>query len=934
MDTTVTRTEFPEVEIANNQIIISFEPDELLKTPPEGLSGAEAASRLSRFGPNSIANAPKKSLFIRFAANFTHLMAILLWAGGLVGFLAQMPQLGLAIWAVNIINGAFSFWQEYRAGKATEALRKLLPTFATVLREGQEASIPAEALVPGDLMLLSEGNHISADGRLLEENELRVDQSTLTGESRPVRKVCQAPNGNNLNPAEKPNLVLAGTSVITGSGRAVVLATGMQTQFGKIAQLTQNVPETPSPLQKELNRVTRTITILSVGLGTLFFGLAIMLAGVDLAQSFIFAMGMVVAFVPEGMLPTVTLSLAMGVQRIARRNALVKRLSAVETLGCTTVICTDKTGTLTKNEMTVCNLWAAGHSYTVTGTGYSPEGQLLNNGGPVAAPVTGDLHSVMLGVVLCNDAQLVPPEDGTANWKERGDPTEAALEVVALKGGLDYHEERLRVPRLREIPFDPNRKRMSTVHQKGSKRVAYVKGAPESILTLCNYIQVENEVIPMTKAWADRALAVNNEYARASLRVLAVAGRTLPDDLDWKNCPKAEIEQDLVFLGLAAMMDPPRPEVAEAVARCQAAGIKIVMITGDYELTAQSIAYKLGLVKNPACQVITGSQLSRMSTNELAAALQGEVIFARVSPEHKLRVVSTLQELGNVVAVTGDGVNDAPALKKADIGVAMGMAGTDVAKEAADMILTDDNFASIVNAIEEGRAIYSNIRKFALYVFTSNMPEAVPFVMLLFSRGAIPLPLTVMQVLSIDLGTDMVPAIGLGSELPEKGVMTHPPRSLKEPLLNKSLLMKALLWYGMIESVAAISAYFFLNWRFGWPGVPLAAEGTNVYQLATTMTLAGVVATQVGAVFARRTETSSIFKTGFFTNRLVLIGVGFELVLLFLLIYAPFCNEIFNTAPLDGIDWLYLLALTPLILVVDELRKLIKRRKANPKISR
>ena len=921
----LTKRHNSKIEATTNQALLLSQDAKLLETPPEGLSEVEAASRLNRFGLNSIANAPSKPLIVRFAANFTHLMALLLWAGGIIGFLAQMPQLGFAIWAVNLINGAFSFWQEYRAGKATEALRNLLPTFATVIRGGHEITIPAENLVPGDIMLLSEGNHISADGRLLEENELRVDQSPLTGESRPVRKICQSPNGNNLNPVEKPNLVLAGTSVITGSGRAVVFATGMQTQFGKIAQLTQNVAETPSPLQKELNRVTRTITLLSTALGTLFFGLAILMAGVDLAQSFIFAMGMVVAFVPEGMLPTVTLSLAMGVQRIARRNALVKRLSAVETLGCTSVICTDKTGTLTKNEMTVCDLWAGGQPYSVTGTGYSPQGQILKEGNPVNPQASGDLHSLLMGALLCNDAQLVPPDDDASYWKERGDPTEAALEVVALKGGLDYTEERRRVPRLREIPFDPSRKRMSTVHQEGDKRVAYIKGAPEVVVGLCNYIQINDEVVPMTEAWGARIVAVNNEYAGASLRVLAVARRVLPETLDWKACRKAEIEQDLIFLGLTAMIDPPRPEVAEAVARCQAAGIKIIMITGDYELTAQSIARRLGLIKNPACRVITGSQLSQMSENELREALKGEVIFARVSPEHKLRVVSALQDLGNVVAVTGDGVNDAPALKKADIGVAMGLAGTDVAKEAADMILTDDNFASIVNAIEEGRAIFSNIRKFAVYVFNSNMAEAVPFILMLFSRGAIPLPLTVMQVLSIDLGTDMVPAIGLGAELPESGVMQQPPRSLKEPLLTRRLLVKALLWYGMIESVAAISAYFFLNWRYGWPGLPLAAEGTQVYQLATTITLAGVVATQVGAVFGCRTETNSAFKIGFFTNRLVLVGVGFELVLLVLLVYLPFSHQLFNTAPLDAIDWLYVFAWTPVIFLLDEIRKLVKR---------
>lgn len=925
--------EVPALENKSQAIHCLSAPDVYreLATGPGGLTQAEAARRLQSTGPNLIREVKGKPLIWRFLANFTHLMALLLWAGGLVGFLAQMPQLGFAIWAVNLINGGFSFWQEFKAEKATEALRRLLPTYANVLREGEERRILAEELVPGDIIVLAEGDHISADARLIEENDLRVDQSTLTGESRPVRKSHRPVLRTVPNQAEITNLVFAGTSVATGNGKAAVFATNMHTEFGKIAHLTQSVGEAESPLQKELRRVTKAVTVLATSMGALFFVMAMLVAGVDLAQSFIFAMGMIVAFVPEGMLPTVTLALAMGVQRMAKRNALVKRLSAVETLGCTTVICTDKTGTLTQNEMTVCAIWTGRRGVTVTGTGYEPEGQLIEAGKPLAIPVNGQLRQTLVAAALCNDARLLPPDDESAHWREIGDPTEAALEVVAVKAGFDLKKESQLAPRLRELPFDSHRKRMSTIHQTGAGRVAYVKGAPKEMLALCHTIQMNGQVTTLEEKCRAEIIAANDKYASDGLRVLAVAMRTLPDTMTEYHTE--EVEGDLTFLGLIAMMDPPRPEVAQAVDKCHKAGIRVIMITGDYELTAQSIAYRLGIAHNPHPLVITGSELDKLSEEDLKTALKNEIIFARVAPEHKLRVVAALQQMGHIVAVTGDGVNDAPALKKADIGVAMGLAGTDVAKEAADMILTDDNFASIVNAVEEGRAIYSNIRKFAVYVFNSNMAEAVPFVLMLFSRGAIPLPLTVMQVLAIDLGTDMVPAIGLGAEPPEAGVMEQPPRSQKKPLLNGKLLARALLWYGMIESVASISAYFFLNWRFGWPGQPLAAEGTFVYQLATTMTLAGVVATQVGAVMGCRTVRNSVFKIGLFSNRLVLLGIGVELTLLSSLVYLPFLQGIFGTAPLDWWDWLFVFAWTPVIFLLDELRKLLARNR-KPQASR
>ncbi|NWJ45639.1 MAG: cation-transporting P-type ATPase [Chloroflexi bacterium] len=890
-------------------------------TSPQGLTQAEAQVRLEKFGRNTLSEGHKTPLILKFLANFTHLMALLLWAGGIVGFLANAPQLGIAIWTVNLINGVFSFWQEYKAEKATEALKRMLPNYARVIRDGSESKILAEELVPGDLLMLEEGDNISADARIIDESDLRVDQSTLTGESRQVRKTKEAALHTELGVADIANLIFAGTGVASGRATAVVTATGMQTEFGKIAHLTLNVTDQLSPLQRELGRVTKIVTMLATGIGSLFFVLAIFLAKVDLATSFIFAMGMIVAFVPEGMLPTVTLALALGVQRMAKRNALVKRLSAVETLGCTTVICTDKTGTLTQNEMTVTHLWLPGHMYEFTGTGYAPQGHIVENAQKINTPVAGDLHLALRIASLCNDARILPPDGDSEKWRELGDPTEASLEVAALKGWVDLKAEATENPRIRELPFDSYRKRMSTINRQGNAQVAYVKGAPKEVLELCNFIQQEESVSAISESQRLEVMQVNDRLAREGLRVLALAYRILPDNT--MDFTAEQVEHDLIFLGLVAMRDQPRTGVGEAIARCHKAGIRVVMITGDYELTAASIAKQLGIVTGEDFKVITGLMLDRMSDAALKDILKNaQVIFARVTPAHKLKIVTTFQELGHIVAVTGDGVNDAPALKKAHIGVAMGQAGTDVAKEAADMVLTDDNFASIVNAVEEGRAIYSNIRKFAMYVFNSNMAEAVPFVAMLFSRGAIPLPLTVMQVLAIDLGTDMVPAIGLGTEPPEAGVMELPPRSQKEPLLNPKLLARALLWYGLIESIASMSAYFFLNWRFGWPGVPLAAEGTEIYRLATTMTLAGVVATQVGAVFVCRTERNSVFKIGFFKNRLVLIGIVVELGLLVSLVYLPFMQGLFNTAPLDIIDWLFVFAWTPVIFFADEARKL------------
>ncbi len=922
-----------------------------LETRTQGLTATEVNERILRFGKNEIRKIKGKPLIVKFLANFTHLMAVLLWVGGIAAFIARMPQLGIAVWAVILINGVFSFWQEFRAEKATEALQKLLPTYTRVIRESEEKKILAEDLVPGDIILLAEGDHISADARLINQAELRCDQSTLTGESRPVEKAVETVKKANLSFTELPNLVFAGTNVAYGTGKAVVYATGMNTEFGKIANLTQEMHEDLSPLQKEIKTVTRTVTLIAVGAGILFFILAVLFTRITFAESFIFSIGMIVAFVPEGLLPTVTLALAMATQRMAKRNALIKKLSAVETLGCTTVICTDKTGTLTQNEMTVKSIWlpaiedeVKGFSLQVTGTGYAPEGEIRHEGRRLLAPQNKNLKQLLRAAGLCNNAKLVPPsraedaEEKEKRWSVLGDPTEASLLVAAAEGGVDLEDEEGFSPRVREIPFDSRRKRMTTIHRlqetsrfavprRGTKsEIAYVKGAPKEVLDLCVSVFANGEALKLSAELREKVMSANDEMARAGLRVLAMAQRALPADTTKYDIEN--IEKDLTFLGLVAMMDPPRVEVAEAVSKCRTAGIRVIMITGDYGLTAESIARKIGIIETRHARIITGFNLESMSEDELKSALKEEVIFARVAPEHKLRVVSALQELGNVVAVTGDGVNDSPALKKADIGVAMGITGSDVAKEAADMILTDDNFASIVNAIEEGRSVYANIKKFTTYIFTSNTPEIVPFVLNVMSQGRIPIALNVMHVLAIDLGTDIIPALGLGAEKPEPGLMNNSPRNLKDHVIEKNMLIRAYSYLGLTQAAVSMLAFYFYYWTNGYAGkwIDLPGDGA-IYAAATAMALGAVVATQIGNLFTQRTEKTSIFRIPLFNNKMIWLGIVSEVAIIIAIVYVPFLNRFIGTGPFEAKYWLFLLAFAPILIIPDEIVKFFKRRK-------
>jgi len=859
-----------------------------------GLTTREAERLLAEVGPNVIEEARGPSRLRRFAAKLVGLFALLLWAGAALALLAGMPELSVAIVVVIAVNAVFSYLQESRAEQAVAALRRVLPVRVRVRRDGVPTEVDNAEVVPGDVLLLAPGDRIAADAELLTARDLRVDESTLTGESRPV------------SPSER---VYAGTYVTAGTAEARATATGMSTRFGRIAALTQQTRRDRSPLEHELDRLTRTVAAAAISIGVVFFVVA-GVAGMDLTERFVFAIGVTVALVPEGLLPTVTLSLALATQRMARRQALVRRLSSVETLGATTVICTDKTGTLTENEMTVQRIWTPDADLTVEGAGYEPFGR-FTRAGAVVDPAP--LAELLRAGLLCSDARLLHDEDG---WRVLGDPTEGALVVLAEKGGLRHEQEAARAPRLFEIPFSSERRRMTTVHLAGGRRVAYVKGAVETVLPRTT----------LDAAQRERVVAAEADMERGALRVLALARRDLPGDLGDAADADA-IERDLEFLGLVGMIDPPRPEVAPAVALCRQAGIRVVMVTGDSGRTAEAIARRIGLVDGDV-HVITGAELAALDDAGLRARLaERDVIFARIDPEQKLRLAQVLREDGEIVAMTGDGVNDAPALKHADIGIAMGRSGTEVAKEAADVILLDDNFASIVAAVEEGRAVFDDIRRFAGYHFSSNVGELVPFLVWGLSGGAVPLPLVVMQVLAIDLGTDQLPAIALGTERAEPGTMNRPPRPRTEHLANRALATRIFARIGPLEGLAAMASFLFAYLLAGWrPGEPLAAGG-ELYAQATTMTLAGIVMAQVGAGMAWRTDRLSVWSVGLLSNRLLLAGIAVEVAMIAVLAYVPGVDQVFSTAPIGPWHWLLLLLWPVLVLGVDEAHKARRRRR-------
>jgi potassium/sodium efflux P-type ATPase len=725
-----------------------------------------------------------------------------------------------------------------------------------------------------------------------------------------------------------------------------VYATGTQTEFGQVAHLTTVVKRETSTLEVQITRIVRIITAIAISMGLTVFLLSYFLIGLNITESFILAIGIIVANVPEGLLPTVTLALALGVKRMARQNALVRRLSAVEALSATTVICTDKTGTLTKNEMTVRYLWLPpdpaadpatfNHPIEITGAGYDPTSGKIDL---PSDPATIDrANLLLLGSALCSNARLVHLE-APSRWQEIGDPTEAALLVAAAKAGLNLAQHQQQLPRLREIPFDSRRRMMTVVLNwqaadlwlDESPYLAFTKGAPLEVLKHCHGIRPDGVVQELTQAVWQQVVQANDDLACQGFRVLGLAARTGSQEL--LDLPTQELEQNLIFVGLVAMFDPPRPEVQGAIEICHTAGIKVTMVTGDYGLTAAAIARNIGLVVGEPVRVVTGENMGQLSVAQLRQTLKyrGGLVFARMSPEHKLRLVQAYKDIGEVVAVTGDGVNDAPALRAANIGIAMGLNGTDVAQEAADIVLTDDNFATIVVAIEQGRSIYQNIRKFMTYILASNIPEIVPFLGMVAVK--IPPALTILQILAVDLGTDMVPALALGAESPEPGIMERPPRSRNESLLNGALLLRAYGFLGAIEAVLSMTGFFLVWSGSGYSLTDLQQVTpailahtadpavTAIYRQSTTMTLAVIVACQVGNLFACRSDWRSAFRQSWSNNRLLWFGICFECVALFSFIDFPPFRYVLATAALAPEHWLLVLICPPLLLAAEELRK-------------
>ncbi len=870
-----------------------------LRTVRDGLASPEAARRAAEYGPNRVEEAKREPALLRLARQFTHFFALILWVAAGLAFAAEafqpgqgMATLGTAIAGVIALNGAFAYWQEARAERTVAALRALLPHQVTVLRDGAATRLPAEALVPGDVILVQQGDDVPADCRLIEALGLRVNIATVTGESLPK------PRGTDPDPASEPlrarNLLLAGTSVVAGEARAVVYATGMRTEFGRIASLTQAALEPASPLQKEIARISRLVAVLATGLGVVFFAIG-QLLGLGFWANLLFAIGIIVANVPEGLLPTVTLALAMATQRMAKRRALIRHLPAAEALGSATVIVTDKTGTLTENRMRATHACFG-------------EGALrLDSLGDEAAA-----HRPFFEVALhCHSLQHVT-DDGRVRLL--GDPMEAALVEMAERA---LGEVRV-AAKSDELPFDADRRRMSTVHETPRGRLLYCKGAPEVVLPMC---------VAADATLGERLRKAQEEMAERGLRVLALAWRELPAD-----APREGWESALVLAGLVGLEDPPRPEVPNAVAKCRAAGIRVIMVTGDHPHTARAVARAIGLAPSGAPAVVIGEAVARMSEAQLQLALDApEILFARVSADQKLRIVQALQRKGHVVAVTGDGVNDAPALRAADIGIAMGVVGTDVARESADMVLLDDNFASIVAAVEEGRAVFDNIRKFLAYILTSNIPEIVPYLAFVLFR--IPLPLTIIQILAVDLGTDMLPALALGAERPAPDVMQRAPRPRAERLLNAALLVRAYLWLGMLEAVAALAAYFYVLDSGGWRYGEALGSLDPLYLQATTACLAAIVVMQVVNVFLCRDPARSAFPFGFVSNPLILWGIAFELALIAAIVYTPWGQALFGTAALPPEVWVYVLPFALAMLALEEARKLLARKRGLSLIS-
>lgn len=884
---------------------------ELNTNSEKGISQDEANQRLEKYGLNELKEEAKQSLWSKILAQFNDFLIVILIIAAVVSFAVGERVDAVVIIAIVIVNALLGLYQEGKAEKSLEALKKMAAPNAKVLRNGSTEIVPSNKIVPGDIVILETGDIIPADLRLVESSNLKVEEASLTGESVPVEKDANVTFDDNMALGDRINMAYSSTIVSYGRGKGVVVGTGHDTEIGKIATMIQTYDNEATPLQRKLNKLGKTLGTITIIVCILVFGLGL-LQGRDLLSMFMTAISLAVAAIPEGLAAIVTIVLALGMNRMVERNAIVKKLLSVETLGTTTYICSDKTGTLTQNEMTVVKAYTNDKIIDISGTGYEPEGKFAIDKKELASPTESTNINTLLSIgILCSDAKLTKSDEG---YKVLGDPTEGALVTLAGKAGIEQEDINKKYPRIEELPFDSDRKLMTTFHENFTpgKVVSFTKGAPDILIGKSSSIYLNGEIVPFTDDLKKKVLEINSQFSREALRVLSMAFRqydSLPDEITTEA-----IERDLIFVGLVGMIDPPREEAKEAIRKCKNAGIHTVMITGDYKETAYAIANQLGMADHED-QAMMGQELDGLSDEELKEVVKEKRVYARVSPEHKVRIVNALKENGEIAAMTGDGVNDALALKKADIGISMGITGTDVAKNTAEVILTDDNFASIVAAVEEGRIIYSNIKKFVFFLLSCNIGEVlIVFLSILFGYEV---PLLPIQLLWLNLVTDSFPALALGIERGDPEIMDVSPRDPNEPILDKDMI-KALVVQSIAISIATLGAYIWGMNTYGSEGEALT--------YARTITFATLITAELLRAYSSRSLTHSIFEIGVFSNKTMTYSTLFAFALLLVVVYIPFLQPIFDTYSIGFRDWGMIILFAIIPLIVGELYKVIVHR--------
>ncbi len=875
----------------------SAEVLQMLHSRRSGLPETETKARLLQYGPNELQRGKKTPPIVVFLRQFLSPLIYVLLAAAIVSIIVEHFIDAGVISVVLLLNAVIGFIQETRAEKAMEALMEMAAPKAKVRRDGSVKSLPAREIVPGDILLFETGDKVPADARLIEASNLRVNEATLTGESMPVDKRTTA-LGESVPVAERKNMVYMGTIITNGRATAVVVRTGMSTEMGKIVTGIQEVKPEKTPLQKNISKLSRYIVIIFLVVCGLLVAVGL-LKGLDWLEVFLLAVAAAVSAIPEGLPAVVTVVLAIGMRTMAGRNAIIRKLAAVETLGSATVICSDKTGTLTLNEMTVRRLYVDGQWIEVTGEGYEPEGEFRRNG-RILSPENERQLTLLLRIgALCNDA-LLTGEDECCSII--GDPTEGALVVAAAKAGMDKEKLEKTFPRLDEIPFQSEKQYMATLHPRDGGRVVYVKGAAEKLLSLSKYLLRGEEVVPLEEADGEAVMEATTSMAQEAMRVIAIAYVELPQELE--ELKDESIRGNLVFVGLAGMADPPRDEAREAIGLCRQAGIKVVMITGDHKVTAESVARRVGL---PSGKTVTGAELEKMSDEELARQVEDISVFARIEPLHKLKIVNALKSNGHVVAMTGDGVNDAPALKAADIGIAMGITGTDVAKEAGDMVLADDNFASVVAAVEEGRAIFNRLRNVIFFLLSTNMGELLALIITILFVGKA--PLLAVQIIWVNLVTDTAAAIPLGFESKSGDELKQPPRHPEVGLIFPGLLLRI----GFMAALMGGGIFLIFNW----------AQARMSLDEARTLAFCSMVAFEWFRAFNARSDEYTVFRLGILRNRWLLITISAAILLQLAVVYVPFLQTAFRTVPLSIEKWGIAILAGGILFSIEEIRKVL-----------